>query len=120
MLKKKFAETICRPYCEFYREGEKEDMYCQGGYICFLLLEKNKLYSENIRLISGRIFDAHRNDEALFQLVCRHCPFIIDGCDFRSKEPPPDAVPCGGYIFLSNALDSGIIIMEDIKDVSGV
>lgn len=31
-------------------------------------------------------------------LLCRHCDFFIDGCDFTDPDYTDPALPCGGYV----------------------
>jgi hypothetical protein len=112
--KETFADYICRPYCIFYKEGVKDDMSCGGAIVVLQLIDAG-------RWTPGRdsIPPVHtRNDNPdLESLVCRRCPFVLDGCDFRSPSPPSDAAPCGGFILLSRLIDAGTITLEDIREV---
>ncbi len=111
MGKLDFIDYICRPYCLFFREGEKEDMACLGAQVAKRLAENARF---DPKTVGG--FDAQASpwrdrhlDEALFSHVCRKCDFLAADCEYREENPPEDAVPCGGLILLAHLLAHNII-----------
>lgn len=95
-----YTALICKTFCRYYKE-DKEDIHC-GGYDfirknltskelkSFIRIMKRDNLSENIPLT---------ND--IFELICRECSFLIDGCDYSSGLSVP---PCGGYIIVRRLL----------------
>lgn len=82
---------ICRGFCSFYKNGKNKSIKC-GAYN---FLTEN-LSTEELRLAA---LDAIRRsdysrDRAIKNIVCEHCAFLPDGCDFRMGRRSP---PCGGY-----------------------
>jgi hypothetical protein len=98
-----YNEIICRPYCSFYKEG-KEEMEC-GGYQYLrnqlTLAELQHLVKQSNRYesISRRI---PPKNEYLFNLVCKQCDFLIDGCDYSENGSGP---PCGGYLLIEQLVN---------------
>ncbi len=113
-LKRDFSDFICRPFCVFFKEGQKEDMACGGALAVARLTATGLLSTDDIpEPADSRI--SPQNDRLLFELVCRSCPFVLDGCDYRLPTPPDDAVACGGLILLGHLLDSGIINADALQ-----
>jgi hypothetical protein len=52
--------------------------------------------------------------EMLAGSLCVLCPFYEDGCDFVQQRESP---PCGGFLLLCHLLESGVISIDNIKDV---
>ncbi|MFH1675185.1 MAG: hypothetical protein ABIF87_17415, partial [Pseudomonadota bacterium] len=84
------TELICRPYCSYYKPGQKEDMACRG----FELLRS--FIKEHPECISH--FPDVRTDPfkdtyhgLLHATLCQRCDFLIDGCDFTDPEYSHDA-----------------------------
>jgi hypothetical protein len=113
-VKRDFSDYICRPYCVFFKEGQKEDMACGGALAVARLTAGGLLSTEDIPK-SEVTHISPKNDGLLFELVCRSCPFVIDGCDYRLADPPDDAVACGGLILLGHLFDSGIITADALR-----
>ena len=97
-----YNKVICRNFCSFYKEG-KESMVC-GGYE----LLKKQLTSSELALLAGQIrkpqVDLKRIppvNKLLSDMVCRHCDFLADGCDFAEDRSGP---PCGGYILIERLI----------------
>ena len=62
--------------------------------------------------------------EKLINHVCNVCPFQENDCDFiefhrtgRSSSEQKRPMPCGGFIFLSLLLDSGVICIDDVRNI---
>ncbi len=116
MGKKAVAEFVCRPFCSFYREGDKEDLLCNGARLLEILMNNGILSPGRLSGIKREAAISTRKDLLMEKAVCAPCPFLADGCDFRAKAPPPDAVPCGGYILLDLLVAKGIIAMDVLKE----
>lgn len=59
-------------------------------------------------------FDPDFQRDFLYEHICSICPFLIDGCDFTSPDPPDNCLPCGGMIVLSWLLKQGTITDDTI------
>jgi hypothetical protein len=117
MAKKDIAEYICRPLCSFYREGEKEELICNGARFLEALMNKSALYHEELAGVEEGSSLSPAEYKQLEEIVCRTCPFLVDGCDFRSDPPPADAEPCGGFILLARLVGKDMLSMERLKEV---
>ncbi len=116
MAKNDVRDFVCKPFCSFYREGEKEELMCNGARLLEILINKGLLSPAELSAVNvGSCIAAGRNSE-LERTVCLKCPFRPDGCDFRSQSPPPDAEPCGGYALLDLLARKGIITTELIVE----
>ncbi len=115
--KKTFSDYICRPFCVFFKEGQKEEMACGAAVTAARIIRLRNIRTGEIVSPVGAQAATGKDGDLLDSLVCRYCPFVIDGCDFRSLKPPPDAVPCGGYILLELLLSRGVITRQDIEDL---
>jgi hypothetical protein len=101
MAKRDIQDFVCKPFCSFYREGVKEELICNGARIVEILMESGVLSSLALWGIEQGSSLSTGEYTQLGEIVCRPCPFLADGCDFRSAAPPVDAEPCGGFILLS-------------------
>lgn len=118
MAKAAFENYLCRPFCSFYRPGEKEEMACQGALVLAELVLRGRLLPEH--------FPGHGEkerhlwqieDNALERVLCLPCPFAVDGCDFHSPLRSAETEPCGGYLLLQLLKASGIISCADLNGV---
>ena len=116
--KRDFHDYVCRPFCTFYREGEKEELACQGAQVVHSLLKRGLLYPAQLPRGGKTIGARWQHDPALDAAVCRHCPFQAEDCDFQAESPPPYAEPCGGYILLTLLKEKGIIFLKDLEKVT--
>ncbi len=87
-MKKDFIDYICRPFCRYFREGEKEEMAC-GGALAVHALIKSCILDINDILSAGKD-PSLWNDNSLRAAVCGRCGFRAEDCDFASDNPPPD------------------------------
>jgi hypothetical protein len=115
--KKDFSSFICRPYCIFFKEGQKEDMACGGALAVMRLITGGLLSIEDIHG-SANSHITPDCDLLLFELVCRSCPFVVDGCDYRLPTPPTDAVACGGLVLLGLLYDAGVINADALRTIA--
>ena len=115
MKKTNFKDDICRPFCMFFAEDEKEEMACLGARVAASLGQKGLI--DTGRLIdlkkNRRAWEAHR--EVIGPRVCRVCEFREEDCDFQSPAPSDDLEPCGGYIALSWLIEAGLLHPEDLE-----
>lgn len=119
MAKKDIKDFVCKPFCSFYREGVKEELICKGARLLEILMKNGALSPETIAGVKPVIcLDSVRNTP-LGDAVCRDCPFLADGCDFRSAAPPVDAEPCGGFILLSLLAGECTGFMKRLKEIEG-
>ncbi len=113
-MKNEFKDYICRPFCMFFREGEKEDLACQGSEVIERLVKQGRLHPGQLPR-DGKIPGKRwKHDPALDVAVCQPCPFKAQDCDFQSESPPPHAEPCGGYIILTLLKERGILSAHDL------
>lgn len=118
MAKKDIEEYVCRPYCSFYREGEKEELICNGARFLEMLMNKWYLSPEELTGVEEGSSLSPSEYAELEEIVCRTCPFLVDGCDFRSDPPPADAEPCGGFILLALLVGKDLVSMARLKEVN--
>jgi hypothetical protein len=117
MSKIDVKDFICRPFCRFFKEGEKEEMECMGARVIEDLMKRGILMPDLIP--AGRKDPSlwKKRDPLLLKNVCGRCEFRIGGCDYMSDSPPPDAEPCGGNILLSLLLLNNIIRAGDLENL---
>lgn len=118
MLKAAFESYLCRPFCSFYRAGEKEEMACQGARVLAALVQSGRLTPEEFpgSAAKGRRL-WQEEDKALERILCLPCPFADDGCDFHSSLRSAATEPCGGYLLLQLLKESGTIGCADLDGV---
>ena len=115
MCKENFKEYICRPFCKFFREGEKEELACQGAQVIEQMVRRRRL-DPALLPRNGKKPSLWKNQDPVLVLhVCQHCPFQEKDCDYQSACPPPDTEPCGGYILLSLLKEKGLISTHDFE-----
>ncbi len=117
MSKLDIKDIICRPYCVFYKEGEKEELECQGALVVEDLFNTGKLQAGEIPKNKKKPMLWEDRDNIL-ETVCDSCPFKKEDCDFQSENRPAGCEPCGGYILLSILISNGIIKPEDIEEIT--
>ena len=82
MKKTDFKHYICLPFCVFFREGEKEEMACQGALVIEELIRKGVLKSNELPGTGKDPELWEKHDESL-EIVCGMCPFKPEDCDFH-------------------------------------
>jgi hypothetical protein len=116
MAKKEIKDYICRPFCTFYREGEKEELICHGARKIENLLDNGVLDIGELACDrNGFSFPAVR-DAVLEAAVCRKCDFRKEDCDFQSEQGPVGAEPCGGYILLCLLIANRVISIYELTE----
>lgn len=105
-------DEICRAHCSFFKPNRTEEERCRG-YSLVRTVAKDGPPLELHNLAEA--FDPSYHRAFLYDSVCASCPFLIDGCDFTSLEPPQGALPCGGLIVLSKLLQAGRLSRDSIE-----
>jgi len=109
MAKKDFKDYICRPYCMFFKEGQKEEMACKGAQIAELLFHNKRVNLGKIPNFASDPQIWKKQQAKLEKYVCHKCSFQAEDCDFQSSAPADDMEPCGGFILLACLLESNLI-----------
>lgn len=117
MSKTTFQEYICRPFCEFYKPGVKEELLCQGALLLERLVRQGRLNPQEIQSLPRDLPLPPVQGTMLEAVVCAGCPFQAEDCDFRSPHPPENARPCGGLLLLERLLCSEQIAPKDLEEV---
>lgn len=92
MNKNMFYE-ICKASCLFYKPERKNPEHCYGFEKLVKLIENKKINIKKILSLDIKKFK-NSNDVFLMEKICKICPFLKDGCDFRAGK---GFEPCGGY-----------------------
>lgn len=117
MLKAAFESYLCRPFCSYFRAGDKEEMACQGALVLAELVQRGRLAPEEFPASGEK--ERHLwqvEDKALERVLCRPCPFAVDGCDFHSPLRSAATEPCGGYLLLQLLKERGAISRADLNE----
>jgi len=116
MAKNNFQEYICRPYCSFFKTGEKEDMACRGAEIVDLLVHKGLINAIELPSLKkdSSLWERYRTDFG--DRICSPCPFRPADCDFQAADPPLDNEPCGGFILLALLYNNRLIRIGDLEN----
>ena len=117
MGKLDIKDIVCRPFCIFFKEGEKEEMECQGAVAVERLLETGRLRVDEVPS-TGKHPGLWEKSDTSLEPVCNICPFKKEDCDYRSEDRPIDSEPCGGYILLAILKAKNLISGEDIKEIA--
>jgi len=121
MPKADFKDYVCRPYCSFYKESQKEEMACRGAEVIKNLVMQQLIDPDTLPRFekNGRLWRNYKKNFAKY--ICAPCPFRIDGCDFMSEAPDTADVeriePCGGFILLSLLIENDFIDMSSLEAV---
>ncbi len=103
------VQTLCLPYCRYYKQGRNEGLLCRGAVVVEQLMQSG-------RRLSGEKRQRHEPDRATTELMVKHlcgaCDFRENDCDFARDRK---AQPCGGFALLTELLGSRVITIEDIR-----
>jgi len=116
MTKKDFKDYICRPFCMFYKDGQKEEMVCQGALVAAALVKRGRVSVKQLGLCVKNDALYLKHKDVLTGFVCRQCPFMKDDCDFQSSSPSHDLEPCGGYVVLAALIENQVIEPRDLDN----
>jgi len=103
------VRTLCLPFCVYYKPGKNEELLCGGAVVVERLNQSGRRFSLAEKL---RTAPDGQAGELLVWHLCAACDFREHDCDFMQDRT---ASPCGGFIFLTQLLASGVITIEDIK-----
>ncbi len=115
MTKTDFSDYICRPYCMFFREGEKEEMACRAARAVQWLVESGRIDPAGIAGFEKDPAVWKKYDAPFAISLCQPCEFRENDCEYREAAPPADAEPCGGFILLALLKDKKLIDDFDIE-----
>ena len=107
----KAEDRICRAHCVFFKPDRTEEERCRGYTLACLLAETSTLAALPPE---SSPFDPEFKRSFLWSHICHVCPFLVDGCDFTSPDPPKDCLPCGGMVLLSRLLQEDLIGEDEI------
>ena len=112
--KKGFQDYICRPFCDFFKPGVKEELTCRGALLVEQLVQRRRLNRKDFQNLERNkpLFPGREVD--LEAAVCRGCPFQAEDCDFQSANPPADCRPCGGLVLLQQLKKKGLISIPEL------
>jgi hypothetical protein len=108
--KEQLVQTLCLPFCRYYKPGINEELRCRGAVIAERLLQAGMRLPIDERSLKA---PDRATTELLFRLLCRVCEFREHDCDFAENGT---SIPCGGFVVLSHLLASGAITSEDIEE----
>jgi hypothetical protein len=117
MSKIDFQQYICRPFCDFYKPGAKEELLCRGALLVERLVRQGRLHPGDFGDLRRDLPFPAGPETDLETAVCTGCPFENEDCDFRSLPPPEDARPCGGLLLLEQLRNKGRLSLEDLEEV---
>jgi hypothetical protein len=109
MTKHDFKDYICRPFCLFYKEGQKEEMACRGALVVESLVQRRLVARKELSAAVKDRRSCLKHKDLLTRRVCRHCSFMKADCDFQSEAPSDDLEPCGGYALLACLIENRVI-----------
>jgi hypothetical protein len=120
MPKNDFKDYVCRPYCIFFKEGQKEEMACRGAEVIEKMTLQRHLDPDVLPRFEkdGRLWKNYKKIFAKY--VCASCAFKDNDCDFVTETPGPSAderiEPCGGFILLALMIENDFIDMAVLED----
>ena len=109
MSKTDFQEYICRPYCDFFKPGVKEEMTCRGAVLVEQLVRRRRLAPRDFQTLDRKEAFLPGREADLEGAVCRDCPFQAEDCDFQSADPPAECRPCGGLLLMRQLKKNGLM-----------
>jgi len=112
-----FQDYICRPFCDYFKPGNKEELLCRGALVVEKLVKRQRLTPENFRGLDEKEPLIPRQEIDLEDAVCADCPFRAEDCDFKSPHPPADCRPCGGLVLLHRLKNHGLISIPELVDL---
>ena len=114
MAKTDFQNYICRPFCDFFKPGVKEELTCRGALVVERLVRRRRLVPGDFGGLENSESFSPGQEVDLEAAVCRGCPFQAEDCDFQSAHPPADCRPCGGLVLLGQLKKKGLISIPDL------
>jgi len=119
MAKNDFKNFICRPYCMFFKEGQKEEMTCRGAEVAEKLVLLGLINTAGLPVFEKNSGLWRKYATVFGRRICATCSFMAEDCDFMSEksEAVPDAEiePCGGFILLALLMENDLIGMPGLE-----
>jgi hypothetical protein len=106
-IKRPLERSLCSQYCTYYKPDKNEALACKG----YTVVERCLREGKNLVLDGHRREFAPATAELIVNKMCTACDFYEQDCDFMQNRT---ALPCGGFVLLSQLLESGVITIEDI------
>jgi len=100
-------QTLCLQYCAYYKPDKNEALACRGYAVVERFLREGK----NLVLDGQRREFEPAAAELIVTTMCTACDFYEHDCDFMQNRA---AWPCGGFVLLSQLLESSVITIDDI------
>lgn len=102
----------------FYKDGQKEEMLCQGAVIVERLLQVKELDTSKVSRLpkTSRLWNQYKENYG--SSICHQCLFQAEDCDFQSDEISEDIEPCGGFILLVLLIENNLITESDLKETT--
>jgi len=108
MNKYKGFYEICKHSCRFYKPERKTDEHCYGFEQVIDLILHNRIKVQTVLSLDISKFK-NLNDSLLMEKLCKKCPFLKDGCDFRAGKGNE---ACGGYKILDILIERGMLARD--------
>jgi hypothetical protein len=105
------VKKLCGNFCSYYKPSKNEELACRGFVVVKKFIEAGK----KVPFEASNSMPGLQTEEDLGKVLCPTCPFYEGDCDFVLQEG--DALPCGGFIFLRLLVDSGIIGIDDVRNI---
>jgi hypothetical protein len=105
------VKNLCGNFCVYYKPSKDEELACRGFVVIKKLIEAGK----QVPFEGSNKRPGPRTEEVLKKVLCPTCPFYGGDCDFILQEG--DAMPCGGFIFLGLLIETGMICIDDVRNI---
>jgi hypothetical protein len=116
-----FKDYVCRPYCSFFKDGQKEEMACRGAQVIENLAAQGQIDPDTLPRFEkdGRLWKNYKKIFAKY--ICASCAFRSEDCDFMSESFETNnektIEPCGGFILLALMIENDFIDMTGLEAV---
>lgn len=103
-------DNLCRTFCSYYKPEKIEEVTCLGYHAVSWLLNRGM----HMDFIRGDNLLSPASEDILSGHLCPECPFYEHDCDYAEKKEK--ALPCGGFILLTQLLTHKTISIDDIRN----
>ncbi len=107
-------KKLCKTFCHYYKPAKDRDLACMGLLVVERLIRRGTDISFHA---IDRVLTAE-TQEMLVRNMCTVCPFYEGDCDFVQKDREKGTPPCGGFLLLGHLLETHMITIDNIKEVS--
>jgi hypothetical protein len=108
--KEQLVQSLCLPFCCYYKPGKNEESRCSGAAVVERLLRAGTQLPFDEKTLKK---PDRSTTELMVRRLCRVCEFREHDCDFAEDG---SLSPCGGFVYLSKLLASGAITVEDVGE----